>query len=203
MLCRPPTTLVEWSSNIICEPAVVNFDNRARRVWLGPVLRGFWTGFSWRALFSILIHEPRGEKDVMKPGEDCQCEDCRIDGRKIVASVVRNAGGEHDGRDSSDLDCSVELAQPGGTEASEASHYVDGCGAHNDEYVAADHGHGYPEGDRQVTRQRLWKDTPHGKHDEGRHQHEFVGNGIENRAELRLLLEAASQKPVEAIGKTR
>src|SRR6266550_3226603 len=97
----------------------------------------------------------------MDPGKYCQAEYCRIDRRKVVAGMVRNTGREHDGGDTSNLDSSVELAQPGGTEASEAGHHVDGCRADNNEHVPAYHGDGYPERNRQVTRQRLGKNTPH------------------------------------------
>ncbi len=46
----------------------------------------------------------------MKAGKHSQAENSHINGRKIVAGVVRDAGREHDGSDSSDLDGGIELA---------------------------------------------------------------------------------------------
>ena len=43
--------------------------------------------------------------------------------------------------------------------------------------------------------QGLWKNAAHREHDERRHQHQLVGNGIENGAELRLLIKAPRQSP--------
>ena len=97
----------------------------------------------------------------MKAGKHSQAENSHINGRKIVAGVVRDAGREHDGSDSSDLDGGIELAQPGGAKASKARHYVDSCCAHNNENIATDHGHRHPERYRQMIRHRLRKNTPH------------------------------------------
>ena len=46
------------------------------------------------------------------------------------------------------------------------------------------------------------ENAAHRKHDKRRHQHQLVGDRIEDGAELGLLIEAAGQQSVEAISES-
>ena len=48
-------------------------------------------------------------------------------------------------------------------------------------------------------RQGLREDCSHRQHDERRDQHQLVGNRIEDRAELRFLVETTRQQAVQAV----
>ena len=130
----------------------------------------------------------------MEAGENGQGEDGGIDGGKVITRVVGDAGGEHYGRDAANLDGGVELAQPGRPEAAKAGHDIDGRGADNDEHVAADHGDRHPEWHGQMAGYRYRKDAAHRQHDKGRHQHQLVGNRIEDSAELATVVRSVEPK---------
>ena len=54
-----------------------------------------------------------------------------------------------------------------------------------------------------MTWQRLWKNTSHRQDDKGSYHHEFVGDRIEDSAELGLLFEPASEEAVESVSHSR
>ena len=96
---------------------------------------------------AVFVDEFGDEKDVVGAGKDGEGEDGAVESREIVAGAVRDAGREHDGCNSEDLDGGVDFAQHRGAEAAEAGDDVDCRCADDDEDVAADHSNSYPKRD--------------------------------------------------------
>src|SRR5882724_180458 len=97
----------------------------------------------------------------MKARKDCKTEHSYIDRRQIIAGVVGDTGCEHYRPDGDNLNCSVDLSQPGWAETPEPGHDIYcGC-SNNNKDVSADHGDGYPKGHRQVAWYRWRENAPH------------------------------------------
>ena len=112
-------------------------------------------------LAAFFVEEFGDEEDVVATGENCEGEDGRVNGREVVAGAVRDTRGEHDCRNSHDLDGCVDLPQHRGTKAPEPGHDVNCCRSDENENVAADHGHCDPKRYRQVRRHWLRENRPH------------------------------------------
>jgi len=135
----------------------------------------------------------------MGAGEDGEGENGSVNRWEIVASAIRDAGGEDNGGDREDLDGRIDFPQHRGSKTAKARDNVDGGGTHEDEDIAADDGDSYPERNRKMRRQRLWKNRPHRQDDKRSHEHQFIGYRVEDRSELRFLIEAASEQTIKAV----
>jgi len=86
----------------------------------------------------------------MGAGKDGEREDGRVDGGEVVAGSVRKARREHDRADGEDLDGGVDFPQHRRPETTKSRDDVDGCGANQNEDVAADDGYCYPKRHRKM-----------------------------------------------------
>ena len=154
-------------------------------------------------MFSVFVHQPGNKENVVESRQDGEEEDRRIDRGKVISRVIRHAGGKHDDSNGDYLDCGVEFPQKRRPKPTKPGHDIYGRRSHDYENVPADYGYCDPEGNRQMARQRLRKDAAHGEDNKGRHHHEFVGDWVEDGAELRLLLKPASQQAVKAVCESR
>ena len=148
---------------------------------------------------AVFVDEFGDEKDVVGAGKDGERENGRVYRGQVPAGALGNAGGEHDDADRSDLNGRVDFTQHRGAKAAKTGDDVDGRCADEDKNVAANHRHRYPERHRQVRRQRLGKHRPHRQHYKRSDQHQLVGNRVEDRAELRFLIETPRQQAVETV----
>ena len=137
----------------------------------------------------------------MKARKNGKHENSGVDSWQVIAGVVGDAGGKHDGGNSHDLNGGVDLTQPGGPEAAEAGHDIYRCRTHDNKYVPADDGHCDPERHRQVAGYGWRENAAHRKNDEGGDHHQLVGDWIEHRAQLRALIKSPGQQSIQSIGK--
>jgi hypothetical protein len=98
------------------------------------------------------------------------------------------------------LDQGTDFPGKRGLKGAKAGDHVDGGGSHQDKNVTADHGDRDPERYRQMLGNGHRIHAAHRQHHERSNQHQLIGNGIENRAEGRLLMKTASQQAVQPIG---
>src|SRR5205085_10068430 len=130
-------------------------------------------------------------------------EDGGVDGREVAAERGKAGGDEYED-DGQNLHGRVGLAEPGGAKTPEARDDVDGGRADDDEDVAADDRRRDPEGHGQVSRvrldeRRLGHDRGHREGYEGGDEQELVGDGVEDMAERRGLVDVALTQSVEAV----
>lgn len=136
-------------------------------------------------------------EDVVEAGEDGEGGDYGVDGWEVEAFEVWADGGDEDEDDADYLDEGAGFAEPGGFEAAEAGHHIYCSGDGDDADVAADDGGGHPEGNRQMTGGAHY--AGQSEHYEGGGHQEFVGDGVDDRAELGFLLHTTGDEAVDAV----
>ena len=94
---------------------------------------------------AILINEFGDEKDVVGAGEDGERKNGGVDGWKVIAGAIWHARREDNGGNGEDLNRSVDFSEQRWSKSAESCNDVDGGGADEDEYVAADHGNRHPK----------------------------------------------------------
>ena len=146
-------------------------------------------------------HEAGDEEDVVYSGEDGEERYDGVGCGKIDAVELGEDGGDEDEDDGGDLDEGAGLAEPGGLKAAKTGHQRYRHRDRDDQYVPADDGSGHPKRYGQV---------PSGiekagdrQHNECRRHQKFVGDRVDDRAELGLLLHTACDETVDAVGYSR
>src|SRR5262245_24573541 len=132
--------------------------------------------------------------DVVKPGEYGHCKRSVINHRQIPRQQLKGVGREEKD-DRYDLNERIQFAEYRGTKHAEPRGHIDDRRGQYDNHVTADRHRRQPERDRVGQ-----SESRHRENDESRHEQQLIGHRIENRAELRLLIEASSDESVKPVG---